>query len=385
MISAPTHDVIIIGAGPAGAAAAVTARAAGLHVALIDKARFPREKLCGGGVTGRCRGHLSDVFGSNLPDQLFTKTRRMQITAGTRVLADIDDAPPLLMTMRADLDAALLSHALAAGADDFTGQRLLGVEPDSASVTFADGHSLRGRVLIGADGVNSMTARALFGRAYDPALVGFALEVEVPGAPGADPVATLDLTAARWGYGWAFPKAHGVTFGIGGVAGQNPDLRKAFDGWLRARGLDPAAVRIKGHHLPFGDPRPDAGRQAVLLAGDAAGLVDPVTGEGIGWAVRSGQLAAQAAVSAIARGTPSQAFATYRPLLAPVLHELARARVLARIVYHPRLQQRFLNMLANSPRIQRRFLALMAGQMDYADLGLRSFARLGWHMIKARG
>ena len=384
-MSAPdrsTHDVIVIGAGPAGASAAITARRHGLTVALIDKARFPRDKLCGGGITGRCHGHLQQVFGA-LPDDLFLETRRLRLVDGARVISQMDDTPPLLMTMRTAFDAELLCRARAAGAQDFTGRRLASVDADAAWITLADGEVLQGRVVIGADGVNSGVARALFGRAYDPGRVGFAMEAEVPlpVQTAAAPVAELDMTGANWGYGWAFPKQGSVTLGIGGRAGRNPDMRAQFERWLTARGVDPASVKIKGHHLPFGDPRPDPGRGCVILAGDAAGLVDPITGEGIGWAVRSGELAADAAAAAIRSGAPGQALTWYRPLLAPVLSEIASARFLARLVYHPLLQRRFLAMLERSPRMQRRMLSLLAGETDYGPITLARVARLGWRMV----
>ena len=373
---------MVIGAGPAGATAALRARSLGLSVALIDKARFPRNKLCGGAITGRCMAHLGDVYAA-LPVGLWLDAARVQIVAGGRVLADLNDTPVISYTMRCDFDVALLAQALSAGAQDFTGCRVGALE--GCSVVLEDGRRLQGQVLIGADGVNSMVGRALFGRAHDPDRIGFALEAEVQAAPGpADPVAVLDVTAAQWGYGWVFPKAGGLTLGIGGVHGRNPDMKAMFHAWLQARGYDPARLTIKGHHLPFGDPRPDSGRGAVLLAGDAAGLVDPITGEGIAWAVKSGQLAAEAAAEAIASGQAEAAMAGYVRRLRPVQVELRRARILARLIYHPLLQRRFLGLLAQSERLQRRYFDLLAGKMDYADLTLASFARLAWRMATGR-
>lgn len=373
---------MILGAGPAGATAALRARGLGLSVALIDKARFPRDKLCGGGITGRCAAHMDAVF-TGLPEGIWLEASRVQLMAGARMLADLADAPVIRYTLRRDFDAALLAQAVAAGAQDFTGCRVSALE--GGRVVLDDGRTLQGRVLIGADGVNSMVGRALFGRAYDPDRIGFALETEVPIVPGsADRVALLDVTAAHWGYAWVFPKYDSLTVGIGGVHGRNPDLKATFQDWLLARGLDPAGLKIKGHHLPFGDPRPDPGRGAVLLAGDAAGFVDPITGEGIAWAVKSGQLAAEAAAEAIAAGAPEAAMAGYVRRLLPVQAELRRARILARLIYHPLLQQRFIGLLARSERLQRRYFDLLAGKMDYADLTLASFARLAVRMATGR-
>ncbi|MEF3048538.1 geranylgeranyl reductase family protein [Pseudotabrizicola sp. L79] len=377
-----THDVIVVGAGPAGATAARVMALRGLRVALIDKAAFPRDKLCGGGVTGRAMGHLRAAF-DDLPEALFHRCDDVRLMAGARVLGVETDGPPLFMTMRRDFDAALRARAMAAGADDFCGQRIAAMDLATGTLRLTGGAKVRAAVVIGADGVNSAVARALFGRAQDPAQVAFALEIEVPGATSSH--LELDMVAARWGYGWDFPKAGGRTLGIGGAALRNDDLPQRFDQWLRARGIDPAQVRIKGHHLPMGEVKQVPGRDHVLLVGDAAGLVDPVTGEGIGWAVHSGQLAAEAAIEALSLGRPERTLALYQARAAHMMRELRRARLVAKIVYHPRLQPRFLDVMAQSRHTRRRYLDLLGGKMDYVDLGPARLARLALRLLLRRG
>lgn len=359
----------------------MTAIKAGLRVALIDKARFPRDKLCGGGVTGRARRHAQAVFG-DLPEDLFHVSGSVRFSAGAATLGRIAAAQPIFMTMRWGFDAALQQRAIAAGAEDFSGHRMSECAPDAGRVVLADGRVLTAPVVIGADGVHSAVSRHLFGRSYDPARIGFALEAEVPGAPGPD--TELDMTALPWGYGWDFPKTQGRTLGIGGVSIREKDLRPRFEDWLRARGVDPATVRIKGHHLPSGTTRPVPGRDAVLLAGDAAGLVDPITGEGIAWAILSGQLAAESAAEALAKAAPGTALSLYQRRMRPIRAELIRARFLANMVYHPLFQPRLLRTLAASDHLQRRYLALLAGEMDYADLGPRRFVGVIWRLLCGR-
>jgi geranylgeranyl reductase family protein len=373
-----THDLIVVGAGPAGTAAAVAARAEGLSVALVDRARFPRDKLCGGGITGRCRRHLDAVFGSGAAAEHCLTARRIRLAFDGRTLGDLPDAPPIHMTRRRLFDADLLGRAAAAGAEALTGRRLAALDPAAAAVTLDDGTRLQGRVLVGADGVNSAVARALFGRAFDPAGIGFALEVEVP--PTGDDAVEIDLGAAGWGYGWAFPKHDGTTIGVGGLHVRNPDLRPPLDRYLARHGQTPGAQPVKGHFLPFGDFRGVPGRGRAVLAGDAAGLVDPITGEGIGWAVLSGALAAGAAARALAEGRPDATLDHYRRALAPVHAELRRARLLRRLVYPAALRPAFARMLAGQPRLQRRYLALLAGETDYADIRLAAVPRLLWRL-----
>ena len=384
MTAAAIHDLIVIGAGPAGASAAAQARALGLSVALVDRARFPRDKLCGGGVSGRAMGHLGQVFG-DLPTDLFLPLSRVRLKVAGQVIGDHADLPAIHMTMRRAFDAALLARATALGAHTLTGAKLATLDADTGTVTLSDGTSLQGRVILGADGVNSAVARHLFGRAYDPATIGFAMEVEAPRrAPTPDDTVEIDLAAADWGYGWSFPKHGSLTLGVGGIALRNPDIRVDLAHYLTGQGIAPDTLRPKGAFLPFGDFRRDPGRGRVLLAGDAAGLVDPITGEGIAWAVHSGQIAARIAARVIAQGNPTAAARTYRRALAPVHTELRRARQLRALIYSRPLRPHFATMLCAHPGLQRRYLALLAGQVDYADLGPGSLARMIWRIASAR-
>lgn len=366
-------DLIVIGAGPAGSAAALVAAQGGLSVALVDRAAFPRDKLCGGGISGRAQGHLDRVFGA-LPDGLMHPVSQIRLRHRGAELGMQTCDPPFRTTMRRAFDAVLVGRALGAGAADHTGQRVRGIDPDAAAITLTCGMRLQAPLLIGADGVNSSVARRLWGRAHDPARVAFALEVEAPAQDGPE-VLEIDLGAAHWGYGWSFPKAGGLTLGVGGLAARNPALGASMADYL-ARSGAPKGLRIRGHHLPFGDFPAIAGQGRVLLAGDAAGLVDPITGEGIGWAVHSGALAGAAAVRALAEDAPGAALRHYMAGLAPVHAELRRARALRRLIYARPLQGRFARAIARNPAIQRRYVQLLQGERDYADLGAGSVLRL---------
>ncbi|MCF1707324.1 geranylgeranyl reductase family protein [Tabrizicola sp. J26] len=375
------RDLIVIGGGPAGAAAGITAARAGLDVLLIDKATFPREKLCGGGFTGRSRRHMGEIFGRDVTPDLFLPCNRFRLTAGARTVAELADAPTIWLTMRRAFDAMLLSAAEDAGCGMATGQRIASFDPKLGQVVLASGEEVSAPVIIGADGATSMVARRLFGRAYDPARVGFGMEVELPrdGASDADAV-EIDLSAAEWGYGWSFPKPGSITVGVGGIHRRNPTMPATLDRFLGGRDQDAARLRPRGAFLPFGEVRPVPGMGTTLLAGDAAGLVDPITGEGIAWAMKSGQLAAGAAAEALAGRGPEMALPRYRRAIAPICAELRRARALRWLFYQPMLQPAFLRLLAGEPRLQRRYLALLSGEADYADLGWRALPRLAARM-----
>lgn len=374
-------DIIVIGAGPAGSATAAWAAKQGLNAALVDKAHFPRNKLCGGLFTGRSRRYFREIFEADLDTrQTLTRTQIAFWHAGQE-LACLSDVPPLHLTMRVDLDTQMLTHACAAGAHDFTGHAIKDI--DDTTITLRDGTKLQAAILIGADGVNSVVAKHLFGTAFDTQTIGFALETEAPHAPTPVNEAQLersvriDFAAAQWGYGWSFPKAETTTIGVCGLRKHNADMKAHMARYLQT--LDnPQSPKllIKGHHLPFGDFRRVPGRANVLLVGDAAGLVDPITGEGIAFALKSGQLAAQAAYDALANKAPHTALRRYKRSLKEIHRTLRIARTLRLIVFAPQWQKAFLTTFANSGTVRHLYMRMLAGEVEYPEIARRVLARM---------
>ena len=363
-------DVVVIGGGPAGAAAAYTAAKAGLGVALVDKAAFPREKLCGGGLTDRCRGLYETVFGQAWPDDIVGASGPFTFAMGGAPLTQMEGYSRLGMTMRRAFDAHMVGLAVAAGAEPLLGDGAATIDPVARVVTLKSGRGIHFGHLIGADGVNSLAARALFGRAFNPARIGFGLEVEVPRAdlPSWGEAIEIDFAAATWGYGWVFPKAASLTIGVGGVHGRNPDMRERLFTYLAQKGLDPARYRVKGQFLPFGDPRPAPGRGRILLAGDAAGFVDPITGEGIGYAMESGAAAARAIIEAVGAGAPETAFPRYRRAVAPIFRAIRQARGWRLLIFPDGMKPLFSRAFKRAEALRRGYLDIMAGHREYDDL-----------------
>ncbi|WP_323766416.1 geranylgeranyl reductase family protein [Marinovum sp.] len=375
-------DLIVIGAGPAGAAAARTAANAGLRTALVDKARFPRDKLCGGGFTGRAARYYREIFETDLPPEFASKSAVTLYGFGEK-LGVIEDIPPVYLTMRLSLDDHLVALALAAGAQDFTGQRIAELAPEDGRLTLASGVTLTAPVVIGADGVNSATARALFGRPFDPARIGFALEAEGPALP-ADAPLRIDMGAANWGYGWSFPKRGSHTVGVGGVHSRNPDLKAIMRAYMADLGVPPE-TRVKGQYLPFGQARRAPGRDNVLLAGDAAWLVDPVTGEGIAYAMKSGQLAALAARDALARHEPDAALRLYRQRLRPILIAMRHANRVRLLLYWGPFKTGFVRAVRTSGHLRHDYMRLLGGEIEYRDLMRALVRRLPSYLARAFG
>jgi len=370
-------DVIVIGAGPAGGAAAFRAARAGLSVALIDRKSFPRDKLCGGLVTGRARRHYAAIFGHEMPFGPGECKTTVDFRYRGQPVGRIENAPPLCATMRWDMDAMICGQALGAGARDFTGQEVAALDFGARSLTLKHGPTLAYGVLIGADGVNSQVARHLFGQSFERARIGFGLEIEAtdPHLDTEAPV-RIDLAEAQWGYGWSFPKRRSTTIGVGGLLSKNPGMKRAMAAYCDRLGVTATDAHVRGQFLPFGHFRPCPGRGAVLLAGDAAGLVDPITGEGIGHALNSGQLAAAAAIDALAAKRPDTALRRYRRALRPLHRSLRMARLIRPLIFAPALQPSFARAFARSTRLRRRFLDLMAGDAEYGDILWRLALRL---------
>lgn len=380
-----THDIVILGGGPAGSAAAATAARAGLDVLLIDKARFPRDKLCGGLFTGRARAEYRRIFGRDLDPTLFEERRAITFHLGDRPLGRMEDVPPMFLTRRHALDAHLLAMAEAAGATVMTGCRV--GPPDLArdQLTGADGSRIGYRVLIGADGVGSTVARALYGRPFDPDRIGFALEKEMPPVSDPDVLRTVrvDFGAADWGYGWSFPKQATTTVGIGGLHRRNPDMQDRMRAYADRLGQG-SAEGMKGHFLPFGDIRHRPGRGNVLLAGDAAGFVDPITGEGIGHALGSGRMAAHAALRALREARPGDAAALHAAQTRALRLNLQIARMLRPIIFSPQTAPVFCGAFSSRSRVARAYMDMLAGEIDYPAilwLVLRRLPRAAWRHV----
>lgn len=378
-----TFDVLVIGAGPAGAAAAYSCRRHGLSVALIDKASFPRDKLCGGLFTRRALGHYRDIFETDPPAEILTEKDRAEFWFQGERLGQMQGFASLFLTMRWDLDQRMFQKAVEAGAADYSGCRIQHLSLADKSLRLSSGEVLHGQILIGADGVNSLVARGLFGTTYDRARIGFAMEIEQPlPAPQPEAAVRIDFAAVAWGYGWSFPKKRSQTIGVGGLHRHTPDMKRALGDYFTLLGHDGEPPRPKGHFIPFGDFRRIPGRGPVLLCGDAAGLVDPVTGEGIAYALRSGQIAAEVAVQVLKEGNSQRAAQIYKRRLRPLHRSLRIARWIRPFFFSRHTEALFAASFHSSGRLKGDYMRLLAGELDYPTLGLQLLKRLPTMLLR---
>jgi geranylgeranyl reductase family protein len=290
-------DVAVVGAGPAGAAAAlrVLQLRPDAHVLLLDAAAFPRDKTCGDGIAAHVLD-LLDALGVPHMDRLGPPVPRLRLRSPSGRVVERACARPNRVVPRAVFDAELVAAAVARGAQLHRHRvRRLDVRPDRVVL---DG-SIAARVVIGADGANSTVRRLLGAPATPPSATAVAIRGYAPTTVDPDTL-VIEFARGRYpAYAWSFPlPGGGANVGYGVFdrrgSGSRADLLQGLRELLP--GHEPAPETVRGHHLPLSTgPRhhPD-GR--VLLAGDAASMINPLTGEGIFDAVASGVLAGQAAL-----------------------------------------------------------------------------------------
>lgn len=291
-----TYDALIVGAGPAGAGAAALLAEGGARVLLLEKERFPRYKACGGGLDGLAARALESM-GIDLEAVQEDAPTELRITKGGCHPATYRfDKPLAITTMRSELDRLIAHAAAARGAEFHDGERVRSVSDDGLGITVAtDRGSYRGRVLIGADGAYSLTAR-LFQLNRNPVrYVLTSAEIAPPTQVQESWVGRAQIDISVWplGYGWVFPKRDHLSIGIGVPLRMAKRLRQYYDQFRRHTGLAEAKVLLqRSHMLAFRWKQAPLATGRVLLVGDAAGLVDPNTGGGIAWGLRSAQYAA---------------------------------------------------------------------------------------------
>lgn len=300
-------DVVVVGAGPAGAATAIGALRAdpALRVALVDRADFPRDKSCGDGVAPHVLDLFAEVGVTGVVDDR-TPVHRLRVSRG-RVGVERTMRRPAWVVPRSVLDHRLVEAAQTAGAE-LIRHRVR----DLRGVTIDERHT--GQVVVGADGAHSVVRRSLGLR---PGPTAVAIRGYAPTSSGRHGAQVIVFGSGRQpAYAWSFDRGDGLAnVGYGELLtdkGPRP-TRTHLLGQLDALlpGASDGATQWVGHQLPLSTARTPTQRGRVLLAGDAAGLVNPMTGEGIYYAVATGLAAGAAAAGALHAGAPDRAGARY--------------------------------------------------------------------------
>ncbi len=396
------YDAIVIGAGPAGATAAYALARAGARVALLEKQIIPRHKTCGGGVPIMLSSLAATEEFEGLSPDLFVEsyTRFMRHTwkFDDPLLAPINpegcEEKPLAiwMVQRSRFDEALARRAAAAGAELRDGLPVRALElpkngPALIRAQAKDGATWEGTAdtVIGADGANGVTARAV-GLRKDRTLA-IAIEVEAPHCWGEGhedlrpEVAHLEYGAVERGYAWVFPKGDHLNVGAGvfrprradgrGDGSVREELQKAILDYLKMLGVPKSAdeLTFHAHPLPIWDgmERLQTRDNRVLLAGDAAGLINPFFGDGILHAIRSGRIAAASVLAGDQAGYS-------RAISAEFKSNFDAALRLARFFYQwPGVCYRY---GVKRPMASRTAASLLCGSLHYDEVAKRAMSWL---------
>lgn len=330
------YDVIVVGSGPGGATAARRLALAGRRVLLLEGARLPRPKTCAGGVPRKA----IEAIGFDVSDVYETATRRALITYRGQYPVEVHfDQPSGWTVMRSAFDQRLAQAAQAAGVTLIEGARVKGVQQAQDRVVVAtDGQAYEGRYLIGADGANSLCARSL--GLMPNRRNGIALEAEMPVSPAKleeyRDTLVFDFGGVPNGYAWIFAKSDHLSVGVGKFDTQGSKrLREWLTDYAVRTGLmepgQPITCPCKGHPIPLGGGRQPLHTGRALLVGDAAGLADPFLGEGIYYAIRSGQLGADAVDAALTSGASLAGYS--RAVHTEIISDFVTAQRLAIVVY----------------------------------------------------
>jgi geranylgeranyl reductase family protein len=360
------YDVIIVGAGPAGATLAYELAAKGIGVLLLEKEKLPRHKCCAGGVTNRAARLLDFDISEVAEDVIYEISFTFNL--GNHYLGQ--HSQPLMHTvMRDAFDHFLVKRAQELGAALVDGQRAtrLEVGDDWVGISTAD-NVLRSRLVVGADGAYGLVARELGIKKSTEYLTGIEAEIVVSEKELAKwrSRAQVDLGCVPGGYAWAFPKRNRLSVGVGSHASKPRDLQVQHRSFLNSLNLGSHTVASSCSHLI---PTSTKGRliwqDKTLLLGDAAGLADPLTGEGIYNAIRSAQLAAPVIAGFLVGGNAR--LEDYQRIVeSEIVSELRIARRLWKFfVRFPHLAFR---MLSQNEDVWKALSDLMSGEIKYADL-----------------
>ena len=361
------YDVIIAGAGPAGATLGYELARRGIGVLILEKSTLPRYKPCGGGITVRAR----DLLDFEIDPVTDCTICDIHASLKFRIKGKRKSDKPLIYTvMRDGFDHFLVQKAREAGAVVLDGNPVDSIELSREHVTvYTVNGQFAGQVLAGADGVRSIVARhTALNQHIAPYAVGIEGEVIVPEKVRAswDSTIRLDLGNVAGGYGWVFPKKDHLSIGVCGPIKEAKNLKPYYRRFIDSLKLGKyEEIRREAHSISMRRGRSPLQQDRVMLLGDAAGLCDPLTGEGIYYAIKSARIAAPVIADYLQGNTPD--LAGYQQEIdkevAPELDIAAKAAKILTVA--PTLG---MNLVIREKRVWDAACCVLRGEKSYLDL-----------------
>ena len=372
------YDLIIAGAGPAGSAAAREASWLGLDTLILEMDSFPRYKACGGALSDRA----ASALGVELPEELCERTiTGARVHFRDRVMERHKGYRLTTLVTRSSFDRFLLQQAVEAGTELATKKVLDYQEKDDHVSVKTEDCTYQSRFLVIASGCqNGLKNRTQGIESRKTTGVCMVAEVradEEEITRRLNNSLDIHFGVADMGYGWIFPHRGYYSVGIGGLASSLKHPRRVMQDFLESNGFS-AGLKLHGHLIPQGGNDRAIARGRVLLAGDAAGFVDAFTGEGIYYALRSGQLAAQA----IGDAQASQVAELYRSSCKKDFgEELWYALLFSKMMHsYPNV---FLRILTCQEEILDRYIEIAAAKRTYKEFMRWLVPRLPASILRA--
>jgi menaquinone-9 beta-reductase len=291
-------DILIVGGGPAGSLAGIWALKHGLSCCIVDKSAFPRTKLCAGLITQKTAELVKEITGLSDISHLYNLTTgKVRLLFRDEAVVNYEINEPFHLTYRKEYDFELHKLFLANGGRFLQAQVLLkNIDVEQKTMHFAD-EKIHYKYLIGADGASSLV-RKLVAPKYFPNVFSLETEMSFDALPELAKDEVLMYTGViPQGYGWVFPKHNGFTVGIAGELKNNKEIHAYFDDFLHLIRAKEKPQNVHGAWIPCGKfPTKVCAHDSILLIGDAAGLTDPLKGEGLYFSGYSGKLAIDAII-----------------------------------------------------------------------------------------
>jgi geranylgeranyl reductase family protein len=363
------YQVIIVGAGPAGATLAYELAVRRIKVLVIEKAVLPRYKCCGGGLTVKA-AQLTGIDITGLVDDVISGA--VITFKGNHPYYGDSTTPVMYTVMRANFDHALVKRAQIAGADILNGVEVHTIQINDSNVRiFTTKGEYRGEFLAGADGARSRVANSMGIINRNVYYLGLTSEVQVTRKDLARWRTRIGIDLGRvWGgYGWIFPKADHLSVGVACSVDKAKGLRHIFREYLDSFKFKRNIVtKWNAGLLPLMVGQPNVVRGRVTLLGDAAGLADPMTGEGIYNAILSAQLCAKSIEKAL---TDGEVFLNEygNDIATTIFPQMKEALMFSKVL--SRLPLIFFKVLKQDERVWNAFCRILRGETDYYTIKKR--------------
>ncbi|MCF8242157.1 MAG: geranylgeranyl reductase family protein [Melioribacteraceae bacterium] len=368
-------EVIVIGSGPSGSVAAILLAKAGIDTLIIEREKLPRHKTCGGGLVNRARNYLPVNIQKVIHREYFEVSIFDHQNNSEFIVRD--SLPIITMILREEFDNYLVRSAVENGAGIFDDCKVLDIEEEEKNVRVETEHgNYNAGFVIGADGVYGISSKVLGNRQNIKCLPAVEAEIETADSNYRTEIARFDLGFFDHGYGWTFPKRDHLSVGVIAYKSNQENLNKLFDEYAKKLSLNILKIHKHGFVIPFITKYGNISTKRILLTGDAAGFVDPLTGEGIGNAILSGKFAAQSIIEGELNVDSIQL--SYRNKIKDdILIELKYSAFLAKLFYnHPAVRkfllkkygQQFSEIMTDVFAGNRKYSTLLKSPSNYLKL-----------------